>query len=100
MPARSNNRIVLTGFPGYLAWRLCALLLRDRPGAEIDALVNPRDADRAATAARELGRSVPEAQSHFRCHPSTPVAAGGEPGPALVAALTNATEFFHLAGVG
>src|SRR5689334_11743058 len=100
MPAPSNDLIVLTGFPGYMAWRLSALLLRDRPEAEIVALAHPRDADRVATAARELGRSAPGAHSHFRWYPCEPALPGGGLDPALVAPVTGATEFFHLAGVG
>jgi thioester reductase-like protein len=100
MAVHLTERIVVTGFPDYLAWRLCALLLRDRPSAAIDALVRCRDADRAATVCDELGRVANVARSRFRWHRFDPDAPGLGLAPSLAASLTAATDIFHLAGVG
>lgn len=101
MPTPTTARAILTGFPGYLAWRVCALLLRARPGLAIDALIAPRDRDRAATAARELDHLVPGAAARLRWHPYRPDAPDLGLDPALAATLAaTVTEICHLAGVG
>ena len=98
MPTPTTARAILTGFPGYLAWRVCALLLRARPGLAIDALIAPRDRDRAATAARELDHLVPGAAARLRWHPYRPDAPDLGLDPAVtvhslrVTALTTARE--------
>lgn len=58
--------LVLLGFPAYLAWRVCALLLRD-PGLHIVALVAAEQRERAERSARELDRHVVGARDRFRC---------------------------------
>src|SRR5262249_17863677 len=75
MAATTADHAILTGFPDYLAWRLCALLLRRRPGLAIDALVGPGGAGPAASPAREPGALARAVSAGMRmCRPRPPAA--------------------------
>ncbi len=100
MSERSAERIVVTGFPGYLAWRVCVALLRARPGVRLDALVSPEQTGAAERAAMEIGRVAPEVAARFRWFPCALAAPGGPRHPLLDGAIGEVTGIVHLAGVG
>jgi len=96
---RADNRILLVGFPDYLAWRVCVALLRDT-AISITALVGIGDERRAADAVRELARIVPTAPQRCRVQIGDWSAPDLGHGSAWTALLAETTRLVDLTGVG
>lgn len=93
------RRIFLTGFPGFLGRRLVVELLRQRPDAAIDALVEPRMLPAAEAARAALDRALPGAHARLRLHPGDLTSPDLGLGAAYPALAADATDIFHLAAV-
>lgn len=94
-----DNRILLVGFPNYLAWRVCVALLRDS-AASVTALVRVDEETGATAAVSELARLVPNVSQRFRvqrCDWSFP---NPTLDPAWKTLLAEATQLVDLTGVG
>jgi hypothetical protein len=97
--AVADNRIVLVGFPEYLAWRVSVRLLRDT-AVSITALIRSSEEQRAADAMRELVRVVPDVSPRFRvliCEWAAPDLALGVTYTQL---LAETTQVIDLTGAG
>lgn len=95
----ADNRILLVGFPNYLAWRVCVVLLRDS-ACTVTALVGVADERRAAAAASELARIVPDIPQRFRVQLCDWSAPGLVRGSARASLLVEARQLVDLTGVG
>ena len=99
MGDESRARILLIGFPGHLAWRVCVALLRDARVA-ITALVGSSDLGRAEVAARELDRLIPAASGRFGWYRCDWEARDLGLGAAIDAIVAETTGVADLTGVG
>lgn len=93
------NTVIVLGFPSYLAWRVCALLLRD-PDRRIVALVERAGRERAERAAREFDRLVPGAAARFARQPWEPTAVDLGLGRDTLALLALAVAVVDLTDTG
>lgn len=97
--SHDDNRIVLAGFPNYLAWRICVALLRDSR-VTITALVGSDEETKARAIVRELARIVPHIAQRFRIHVCNWTAPDLARNTTNAALLAETTQLIDLTGVG